>query len=581
MSRFIRIKGLAAFVVIAGLGVASWLLFVDGWVRYAIERAGSRAVGAKVELEGADLSLFPAGLTLTGLAVTDPDHPMTNQVEVARAALTIDGGKLLLRKLIVEEMAVEGVVLNTPRSRSGALKKAPPPPPKPEKDGDGLLPDIDLPTMDLPDMEQVLADAKLGTTAQADKLKADVAALEDQWKKRLAALPGEADLKRYRQRIKALKNPGTNLAAILAAGKEIKTIQRDIDRDVKAVRKARTDFNREVGGMGKRLQAVRGAPAAEAKRLASRYGFGSVGEIAATLFGNKARGWVEKGNGWYTRVQPMITRVKESRGQARVVKPLRGKGVDVLFAERAPLPDFLIKRAAIDVALEAGHLAGTVVDATPDPDVLGRPMTFKFSGDDLEGLGRIDLAGTFDHVRADAVEDSVVFSVTGYRAKDMELVGGGALPLTLAKGVVDLSIDARVTGPGTAAEALAATIDVGLSGASLVVGEGAKASTAKIAAPALAGVKKVGIGAQVTGTLARPKIKISSDLDTVLRDAVTAAGKAQVAALEKELKAEISARLNERLKGVQGEIAGVQQQIGKQLTARSGDLERVLKDALR
>ncbi len=581
MSRFIRIKGLAAFVVMAALGVAGWLLFVDGWVRYAIERAGSRAVGAAVELEGADLSLFPAGLMLTGLAVTDPDHPMTNQVEVARAALTIDGGKLLLRKLIVEEMAVEGVVLNTPRSRSGALKKAPPPPPKPEKDGDGLMPDIDLPTMDLPDMDQVLADAKLGTTAQADKLKADVAALEDKWKKRLAALPGEADLKRYRQRIKAIKNPGTNLAAILAAGKEIKTIQRDIDRDVKAVRKARTDFNREVGGMGKRLQAVRAAPAAEAKRLASRYGFGSVGEIAATLFGNKARGWVEKGDGWYTRLQPMIARVKESRGQAKVVKPLRGKGVDVLFVERAPLPDFLIKRAAIDVALEAGHLVGTVVDATPDPDVLGRPMTFQFSGDDLEGLGRIDLAGTFDHVRADAVEDSVVFSVTGYRASDMELVGGGALPLTLAKGVVDLSIDARVTGPGTAAEALAATIDVGLSGASLVVGEGAKKSTAKIAAPALAGVKKVGIGARVTGTLARPKIKISSDLDTVLKDAVTAAGKAQVAALEKELKAEISARLNKQLKGVQGEITGVQQQIGKQLTARSGDLERVLKDALR
>ncbi len=97
---------------------------MDGWVKGVIEGAGTRAVGAKVELDAADLSLFPVGLSLTRLQVTNPKTPMTNAVEVAKVRMGLDGLNLLRRKVIIEEMALEGLRLSTPRTTSGAVKQS-------------------------------------------------------------------------------------------------------------------------------------------------------------------------------------------------------------------------------------------------------------------------------------------------------------------------------------------------------------------------------------------------------------------------------------------------------------------------
>ena len=74
MTRGIRWWGLGVFgVLVVAIGLV-WLLVVDGLVKAMIEDKGTAAVGAKVELDAADLTLFPTGLTLTRLQVTNPDE---------------------------------------------------------------------------------------------------------------------------------------------------------------------------------------------------------------------------------------------------------------------------------------------------------------------------------------------------------------------------------------------------------------------------------------------------------------------------------------------------------------------------
>ena len=126
MAKWIRWWGLGAFVVIAAILGCAWFFLVDGWVKYLIEEAGTEAVGAKVELDAADLTLFPAGLTLSRLQVTNPKTPMTNAVEMAKVTMGLDGLNLLRHKVIVEEMALEGVRLGTPRATSGATREVSP-----------------------------------------------------------------------------------------------------------------------------------------------------------------------------------------------------------------------------------------------------------------------------------------------------------------------------------------------------------------------------------------------------------------------------------------------------------------------
>ena len=125
MAKWIRWWGIGVFVVVAAILGCVWVFLVDGWVKNLIEEVGTESVGAKVELDGADLSLFPAGLMLTRVQVTNPKAPMTNAVEIAKVVMVLDGLNLLRRKVIVEEMALEGIRFATPRATSGATPKFP------------------------------------------------------------------------------------------------------------------------------------------------------------------------------------------------------------------------------------------------------------------------------------------------------------------------------------------------------------------------------------------------------------------------------------------------------------------------
>jgi len=58
MKKWIRWQGLAVFAAILILFLGFWFLLGDLPVERLIETVGTKAVGAKVELDGADFSLF-------------------------------------------------------------------------------------------------------------------------------------------------------------------------------------------------------------------------------------------------------------------------------------------------------------------------------------------------------------------------------------------------------------------------------------------------------------------------------------------------------------------------------------------
>ncbi|MBA3965403.1 MAG: hypothetical protein H0X47_06470 [Nitrospirales bacterium] len=170
-----------------------------------IEGAGTEAVGAKVELDAADLSLFPAGLSLTRLQVTNPKMPMTNAVEVANLTMGLDGLNLLRRKIIVEEMALEGVRLATPRATSGAVR--PGSEVSAEGEESGMF-SLAFPALDVPEVKNILEKEDLEIIRLIDTLKADMQREQEAWESRLNQLPGKAQLAQYKERVKNKKKSG-------------------------------------------------------------------------------------------------------------------------------------------------------------------------------------------------------------------------------------------------------------------------------------------------------------------------------------------------------------------------------------
>jgi uncharacterized protein (TIGR03545 family) len=571
MKKWIRWPGLGAFLGIVILFALFWFLLVDRYVEHVIEKYGTRAVGAKVELAGADLSLFPAGLELAGIQVTDPDEPMTNAVEIARVSLSLDALNLLRRKVIIEEMALEGVRLNTPRKTSGALVL------RPDAATTGrtqaalkkwLNEKMALPPLEIRDAREILKNERLESVELVQSLRAEIQSEKEDWHKLLLELPGREVFDKYQGRIQKLKSSTKGpVGGMLSAAGDAVALQEDIKRDLNAIKQAQRDFDRKMSSIRVRLDQAANAPLKDIQRLKEKYSLSTQGisNMSRLIFGPKVGGWTQKAIDWYNKLSPILGKVKkEGQGpEPEAVKPMRGRGVDVRFKEHSPLPDFLIREAKASVELQSGNLAGEIKSITPDQDILGTPLIFEFSGKKMKGFDSISIDGAMDRVIPSRSKDTVNAKIVGYEARDVTLSDNPELPVNLEHGRADLQLSGLISGDKIAANLTAAVKAISLK-TSLQDGSGL---LARAIGSALSEVSGFTVKAAVTGSLEEYDIKLSSDLDRVLQSVAGKAVQKQAAIFENDLKREVFAKVNGPLGEARSSLVGFDS-IEKELTSR-------------
>lgn len=570
MKKWIRWQGLIGFLAVGALIAVFWFLVIDSVVKWSIEKAGTAIVGASVDLDEADVAFFPLGVTLTRLQVTDKDAPMTNVVEIRRIAFNLDGLNLLRRKVIIDEMAAEGIAFNTPRTSSGAVAK------KPKEEPTGGKKAFKLPPLELPDAKTALKNEKLESLGLIEAAKAEIKSAREKWDRNAAALPDSDKVRGYRERIKTLKGEGKPRALALSEqAKEARAIVKGIEADLDAIRKAKGDLAGDLGALRKSADGAARSPMEDVRRIREKYGFSSEGLANMTdlLFGAKIGAWADKGLSWYGRLKPLMARDKSKTGKAAVVEPVRGRGADVKFREKNPLPDFLIKKINASVQPEAGTFTGKVVNVTPDQDVLGKPTTFAFKAAALTFARSATIDGEFNHVVPARPSDRIDIRMSDVKAGGITLSEGGDLPVTLDEGLVDLSIVGASRG-----KALSAKLTATAKNVKFGTGETSGNPFAQAINGALAKADRFTLTADITGTLDDYKVRISSDLDRALKDAVGNLVREKSAKFEKELAAAIDEKTRDAVKGLKGDLGGLDAVNGK-LNASENELKNVMKEA--
>lgn len=575
-SRIVRWQGIIIFFVVCALLAAFWLLFLNGLTERAIEKTGAAIVGAQVDLDSARVSLSPLGITLSGLQVTNPNVPATNIVEAGRISFHMDGPNALRHKTIIDEMRVEGVRLNTPRQTPGFVVQG----------GKSVAQQLaELPSFVIPNVKEVFEQEK----ANLPSLKLITGAVDDsqkartKWEGKVQELKTAADPDKYQKQFEALKakTGKASIGNILGGAKDVVALQKQVREDLKTIASAKSEFTADAAALRKIVSDAPGLVAADAQRLIGKYSLTSSGlaNISRLLFGGKIASNVSSALQWNERLTPLIDRVKIKIKGRDVVKPLRAKGMDVRFREDHPLPDFLARLVNVSISLPAGDFAGRVENLTPDQDILGQPLKFRFSGENLKGLTSAVLEGTFDRTRASARKDVLNFRVRGYQARDLRLSTSQALPVSLTQGLVDLDVGATLE-KGT----VSARIVAGLRGVRLAVekNEERQGLAGRVDAAirtALLSVSNLNLSAEVTGASDDFDVKVRSDIDDVLKNAVGAVVRDQMAGLEKDLKAAIGERVAPPLEkldlGVKGLDAYGLELDG--LTKRLNDLLKKMK----
>ncbi|MGB2823698.1 MAG: DUF2062 domain-containing protein, partial [Phycisphaerae bacterium] len=130
-SPLIRRSGVIVCVVIVALLAAAQLVLVDVFFKDALRSGLEAAVGAEVNIDGADLSLFAGRLEVQGLQVTDPDKPTHNLVQAKALAGQVSISGLLTKRLIVDRLQIDDVQNDAKRTSPGEVfERAPRPEPK-------------------------------------------------------------------------------------------------------------------------------------------------------------------------------------------------------------------------------------------------------------------------------------------------------------------------------------------------------------------------------------------------------------------------------------------------------------------
>ncbi|MEK7286813.1 MAG: TIGR03545 family protein [Nitrospirota bacterium] len=578
--KIIRWWGVLAFVLVVSLIGFFWLMMIDGIIKRAIERNGTKIIGARVNLDHADLSFFPMGLTLTRLQVTDRDEPMKNAVEIKRIAMSLDPIRLLSRKVIIEEMTMDGMAFHTPRKTSGAIaQKAAVP------FGKRLQDTLGLPAFETPDLREILEKEELKTLILAEAIRKDFDTGEARWKQTLSEIPDQEKLKGYRARILELKAAKSGkVGDVLKAKADFEVLRAEIKQEVAKIKQAKNDLQSDLQHLKGQVEAIVKAPEEDIKHLAEKYSLTPEGltRLSRTLFGSEVTRTIDTGFQWYNKFKPVMDWVEEKRreqaAKPKEIKKERFKGIDVRFREYAPLPDFLIRKIKVSAISDAGAFSGIVRDVTGDQPILGRPTTFRFSGEQMTKMESFALDGSMNRIHPKAPVDEANLQIKNWGLKSFALAKSERFPVVLTEGMASLTTKMVLRG-----ESVVANTAIDFRPITILAGPKEMDKPLIVAlASALMDIKGFHLSTKVIGTHRDYDLEMESDLDVLLKASIETRVREQIAILKVRLKEKVMEKVAQPIADVKARMGQFAPLLDELITrGKIGDelLEKYLNEA--
>ncbi|MFC6439246.1 TIGR03545 family protein [Bowmanella sp. JS7-9] len=512
MRNVIRWPGLLAFVLVIGLIALISMLFIDKAVKYAIESLGADATGAEVNVGSVSHRYSPFGFTVEDIQVTNHSAPENNQVQIARASADVDLLALLMNKVIIDELTVDGVQFDQPRKSPGAVYRQPA--------ADGSNSPFNLPdNIEMPSVDEIMANSPLKTTAAANEAETAYQQHKAAVEQAYQALPDKKKIEAYKTQLKALQDVKLSKPEdVIAAEKEFKQLKEALKQDKQKFAQFQQTLETAKQDLGPKLAALKAAPGQDFDLLKGLVAgdAAAFGELTESVFGPQARKWSDSLFAALDIVGPMLQQQAEQEAEQS-----RAAGTWYSFDDTTALPGFLIRKANVSIVVKGQSIASNWQDITTEHEVLGRPTLFSVDSKNSPLWDLLNIQGqlSLDSLGLNANQH---WKLAGVKLQQLALANADKLSAVLnsallaSEGSLTLNHGA-LTGSG----------DIALRDVSIAA-EGQNKLT-NILAGALNGISSLNINSDISGTLAQPAFGLKSDLDNQLADAVKASlgGEAQ------------------------------------------------------
>lgn len=381
------------FVIVAMV----WSFFAfafDPILRWGLIRGAQAVNGAKVDIDKVATTFFPPSFKADGVQIADRGEPGFNRLQFDAFEMSLAGKPLFLkRKLIVEEGKLTGLKWGAPRADSGQLERKPeskaPTGPSMFDSLKGKLAEQGKTWFQdaLGEAKAQLDPNKLTTVKTAKSLKAGWLARFKQYDRRIKDLE---------KRVKALKDKSKVEGNAFEKARQYQQLAREVNALVAEAERIRTEMSRlyqSAGGDLQKLQAARDADVQAVKDLKSLVTLDKK-SITESLIGEELVAHLETASEW-------IRWTREKVGQlTHIEKPVRSRGVDVLFPRHDPLPGFLIRRLDVTGEMRQDNqpmpFQALITDVTSDPKKHGVPTVVKLLANGSQQMqldAKLDLTG--------------------------------------------------------------------------------------------------------------------------------------------------------------------------------------------
>jgi uncharacterized protein (TIGR03545 family) len=431
-----------------------WLVYSDRVVEHTIEDFGAELVGARVDLESADLRLADGVLRLTGLQVADPNSPMRNLLEADEIAADISWEPLLRKKVHIQRAAMLGVRFGTPRTESGELENPSPSSGRLLREISDWADAVRIPPLGLEALRAVvnvdaIAPESLRTITQARAAVVFADSARQLWETELSGLNPQPLIDSARTLAERLRriNP---LQLGLGGATQLVNSARGTLSDLGSTRDRIAALNNAVtSGVGNLTQRVRGLSAARQDdyRYASsllRLPSLESPELSRSIFGEMAVERLRPVLYWLGRAERFLPPGLDPRRYRGPKRPRRS-GVTKLFPEPQGEPKFLLELAEVGLQIggsgaAAGEYTSRITGVTSEPAIYGRPLTaFISRTTGAEGSQNVRLNAVVDRTGSE-IRDSAAISVAGIRLPQVDLNALGAR-LDLNQGSTNMRLD--------------------------------------------------------------------------------------------------------------------------------------------
>jgi uncharacterized protein (TIGR03545 family) len=589
--RLVRWEGIIPLTLVLVALYVGWTLFGGRIVRATLVDAGTDALGAQLDIGDVEIGLLSATLTMREIALADPFDVNRNLFEIGHIVVELEPEPLLERKIIVRRLSVGDVRTGTRRETPARVVGGGGFAPRALAEVRRFAGQFNVPVLSLTPFDTLKAIALDPTQLKAVQAAIVVGNSADSMK--AAADAGFAAL-RLQETVDSsaaliTRLQGTNirtlgldgarsaLADLRAASSRIDSTRRRVDALIAETRRGVDTLQAQLAA----IDVARREDYAFARGLLKLPSF-EAPDIGASLFGKVTIDRFQQAVYWATLARehaPPGLLPRETQGPER----LRRSGTTVQFVVPEDNPRFLIRRVDLNVAIGEGAARGAyalaATDITSQPAIVGRPTLFAArrtaTGSDVDS---VRITGSMDHL-GDTPREIVNVQAAGVRLPTLAIP---VLPYTMDPGRGSSELRFALEGDRISGRWAVKSSNLAWRQDSSRVR--ALNPVESVVARALTGIGSLDLTADISGTIAAPRLAVRSNLDRQVADRLRSVIGEEVAAMQVRIRTQVDAYVDERAAPVRARIADLRAEGERRIAdarARLDEEKRKLEDRIR